>query len=376
LNYQLPPINILSKSPQTDLAEQYEQATREGDLLEDKTEQLGSRLNIEEIHIGPQVISYDCIPAEKVLARSLRALAADLQLELGCETISIQAPNPGSKFVSVEIPNKNRRTILLGDVINSANSPLEFPLGVDTENNTLAFDIRKAPHILCGGTTGAGKSTMLHSIICSLLMKTTPDDLLFWMCDTKMVELTAYDNIPNLLCPVITDPYDAVESFKALVLMMEDRYSLAQEYRAKNLDELNSRLIKKLPYILVIVDDIADLMFLSKHDVEESITRIAGKARAVGIHLLLATQSPRREVVSGLLKSNLPSRIGFSTQSGLDSRIIMDCMGCQNLIGNGDMLFSNQGRAPVRIQAPFISTDEIESICNHCKNQVIREVAA
>lgn len=252
------------------------------------------------------------------------------------------------------------------------SSDLSFPLGIDTNNNIVKCNIPSCPHLLVCGVTGSGKTVGLHSMICSLLMSTTPNDLLFWMFDVKMVELVKYENIPNLATPVITDPYDAIENFEALVYLMEKRYKFAQEMGARNLDELNEKLPygEKIPYIVVVVDEIADMMFLSKHKVEESITRIAGKARAVGIHLILATQSPRREVISGLLKANLPSRLGFSTSSPLDSRIIMDCMGCEKLLGQGDCLYSEQGRPPKRIQAPFISSGEIEKVVNHWRNSV------
>lgn len=253
------------------------------------------------------------------------------------------------------------------------NNILNFPLGIDPSNNIVHLNITEAPHILVGGTTGGGKSSFLHSMICSLLMKNTPDDLSMLMIDTKMVELTTYDGIPHLLSPCITDAYEAIDSLKALVSVMENRYELAQNLGAKNLEELNEKLDIKLTYILVVVDEVADLIMLSKREVEECIVRIAQKGRACGIHLVLATQSPRREIITGILKCNLPTRIGFSTTSSLDSRIIIDSMGCEKLTGNGDMLYSDQGKAPKRIQSPYISTDEISSIVDHWKSQVHNE---
>lgn len=249
---------------------------------------------------------------------------------------------------------------------------LEIPLGINPSNETIYSDIKDFPHLLVGGTTGSGKTSFLTSMICSLLMKTTPDQLQFMLVDTKMVEMPIYEGIPHLLCPVITDAWEAIDNFKALVRLMEARYEAAKELNAKTLDELNERLSPrdKLPYIVVICDEIADLMMLSKNEVEESITRIAQKARAVGIHLVLATQSPRREVISGLLKSNLPSRLAFAVGSGLDSRIILDSMGAEQLIGRGDALFSAQGRQPFRIQTPFIESSEVEAIVQHWRDQV------
>lgn len=249
---------------------------------------------------------------------------------------------------------------------------LEIPLGINPSNETIYANIKDFPHLLVGGTTGSGKTSFLTSMICSLLMKATPDQLQFMMVDTKMVEMPIYEDIPHLLCPVITDAWEAIDNFKALVRLMESRYEAAKELNAKTLDELNERLPSrdKLPYIIVVCDEIADLMMLSKHDVEESITRLAQKARSCGIHLVLATQSPRREVISGLLKSNLPTRIAFAVGSGLDSRIILDCMGAEQLIGRGDALFSSQGRQPFRIQTPFIESSEVEAIVQHWRDQV------
>lgn len=250
------------------------------------------------------------------------------------------------------------------------NNTLTFPLGIDTSNNIVHCNIAEAPHILIGGTTGAGKSSLLHSMIVSFLMTTTPGDLSILTIDTKMVELPIYDGIPNLISPCITDAYEAIDSLNAVVQMMESRYKAAQELGAKSLPELNDKLSSqdKLPYIIVIVDEIADLMMISKHQVEEAIVRIAQKARAVGIHLVLATQSPRREVITGILKCNLPTRIALATSSELDSRIILDCNGAGNLLGKGDALYSHQGKSPIRIQTPYITTDEINSIVNSIKS--------
>jgi S-DNA-T family DNA segregation ATPase FtsK/SpoIIIE len=252
------------------------------------------------------------------------------------------------------------------------NNILNIPLGVNPSNEVVHVDIKDFPHLLIAGTTGSGKTSYLHSMICSLLMKTTPDQLQFMMVDSKMVELPIYDSIPHLLCPVITDAWEAITSFKALVSFMESRYKLAQEYGAKDLDELNEKLPQheKRPYILVVVDEMADLMMLSKHEIEESITRLAQKSRAVGIHLVLATQSPRREVVTGLIKSNLPSRLAFAVGSALDSRIILDQGGAQDLIGAGDALFSSQGRTPFRIQTPYVDSEEISAVVKFWQDQV------
>lgn len=249
---------------------------------------------------------------------------------------------------------------------------LDIPLGVNPSNEEVYADIKDFPHLLIGGTTGSGKTSFLTSMICSLLMKATPADLQLILVDTKMVEFPIYDGIPHLLCPVITDAWEAIDNLRALVALMESRYEAAKELGARTLDELNEKLppCDKLPYIVVIVDEVADLLLLSKYEVEESITRIAQKARSVGIHLVLATQSPRKEVISGLLKANLPSRLAFAVGSALDSRIILDQGGAEKLIGRGDALFSSQGKQPFRIQTPLVSKEEIEKIVKFWQDQI------
>ena len=368
-NWILPDTNILRKSDPYDETEQMESAWKEADIIREKMDQMGARIEVEDIKIGPQIISYYCVVAEGVRVREVTKFADDLAYELGCESIRVNAPQMGSKFVVIEVPNKSRQTIFTGDVISSAHAPLEFPLGVDPSNCVIGQDIRQAPHILIAGQTGAGKSIALHNMICSLLMKTTPADLLLHLTDTKQTELTYYNGIPNLLCDCVTDAYEAVDHFSALVSTMEKRYDIAQEYGAKDLYELNEKLGKPLPYILVVVDEIADLIYISKHQVEEAIVRIAQKARAVGMHLVLATQSPRREIITGILKANLTSRMAFSTASELDSRIIIDKNGAGALIGLGDCLFSSNGTGLQRVQSPYISTNEISRIVEFWRNQ-------
>lgn len=373
MSYALPNPNILSKSDDFDIYDQAEEIAQKADIIVDTLDQLGARCEIDHdlTVIAPQVIRYSAIAAEKVAVRKIPALAPELQYAIGAESVVINAPAPGTKYITIEIPAPNRRLVSLGDVIDSASSPLTFSLGTDTSNNILSVDIKQAPHFLIAGQTGAGKSNMLNSMICSLLMKTTPDELLFMNVDTKLVELPIYDGIPNLMCPCVTDAYEAINVLQALVQLMEDRYQITQQYKVKNLDELNSKLspAQKVPYILVVIDEVADLIMLSKHEVEESIVRIAQKARAVGIHLIVSTQSPRREIITGLLKANLPSRLAFSTSSELDSRIIIDKNGAGALLGMGDCLYSQQGKTPQRVQTPYISGEEIESVINHCKQQ-------
>ena len=366
--WQLPVINILSHS--ADFSADYEQASKEADYICEKLDEMGARCNCEKIDIGPQVIRFSLVAAEGVKIRDIPKLAPELQYDLGCLSIKIQAPLPGEKYVVIEIPNNDRKVIKLGDIISSAQFPLTIPLGVDPSNKIVSADIKEMPHCLVAGTTGSGKSTALNSIICSLLMTTTPDDLLFMMVDTKMVELVQYEDIPNLLCPVILDCWDAVDNFNALVMTMESRYEIVREYGARSIDELNSKLPpgQKLPYILVVVDEMSDLIMASRATMEDAVIRIAQKARAAGIYMILSTQTPRREIVTGRLKSNLPSRLAFSTADALDSRII-GVKDANLLLGNGDCLYSDQGRPPIRLQSPYISSDEVNSIVNHWRHQ-------
>lgn len=379
-NWSLPNINILSRSDDIDDNEQMEIAAREGDAITDRLDELECRAEVEDIHIGPQVVSYDMALAEKVTVRDIPKWNKDLQYLLGTESLTIHAPMAGTKYIRIEIENKLRKKILIGDVIDSAQAPLTIPIGVAPNNSIIARNIRTFPHCLVAGMTGSGKSLALHSMICSLLMKSTPDELLFLLVDTKQVELTMYDEIPNLLTPVVTDAWEAVDHFSALVYTMEERYKLAQKYGARDLTELNDKLphSQKLPYILVVVDEIADLIYLSKHEIEEAVVRIAQKARAVGIYLVLATQTPRREIITGILKANLSSRIGFTTASELDSRIIIDKNGCGQLTGNGDAVFIFNGKIPQRIQSPFVSSEEIGAIVKHWHDQIYwqKEIAA
>lgn len=368
--WELPKNNIFNKSLFNNRDfESTEKAARLGDIIADKFGELGARLNPEKIDIGPQIIRFNMVAAEGVPIRTLSKYRDEIAYEIGSKSVRILAPVPGQRVVGVEIENPEPYPVLLGDVVDFSEAPLTFPLGIGPDGSVINCKIPQAPHLLVSGTTGSGKSTMLNSMICSLLSANTPDDLNFMMIDTKQTELIGYENIPHLVTPVITDAYEAIEKLEVLVGIMELRYEEMRRNNVRKIDELNENQYHKLPYIFVIIDEVADLMLISKRAVEESIVRIAQKARACGIHLIISTQTPRREIITGILKANLPSRICFQTTSALDSRIVLDQKGGEELLGNGDSLFSDQGRNPIRVQPPYVNSNEINSIVNHWSNQ-------
>jgi S-DNA-T family DNA segregation ATPase FtsK/SpoIIIE len=357
--------------------ENYEKAIKIGDLLTEKMDEFGMRAEVENITIAPQVIKFDMIPASGTSVRKLPSLKLDLQYEVGAKSLRIIAPVPGKKVIGIEIDNPDRRLITLADFQeNAPTDPLSFPLGIDTENKKIWINLpEQGPHMLIGGATGGGKSTALNVIITSLISRFTPEELNLILIDTKRVELTRYEGIPHLAAPVAQDVLSAVRAFAGIVKCMEKRYEVAARLGAKDLNELNSliagdlsRPYRRYPHVLVIVDELADLMMMAKHEIEDSIVRIAQKARAMGIHLILATQTPRREIVTGTLKANLSSRLTFATTSELDSKIILDQMGGGQLLGSGDALFSEQGRLAYRMQSPFVSSEEINTIVNELRD--------
>lgn len=349
-----------------------EKAAKLGDLLTEKMDELGMRCEVEKITVAPQVIRFDMIPAAGTSVRKLPSLRLDLQYEIGAKSLRILAPVPGKKVIGIEIDNPNRQTITLADFSGEHFEPLTFPLGINTENEQVWLNLpEQGPHMLVGGATGGGKSTFLNTMITSLIHRFTPEELNLVLIDTKRVELTRYEGISHLAAPVAQDVQSAVRAFAGIVNCMEKRYQAAAAVGAKNLYELNHLVAhdyrrRHYPHVLVVVDELADLMMMARHEIEDYIVRIAQKARAMGIHLVLATQTPRREIVTGVLKANLSSRLAFATTSELDSKIILDQMGAGTLLGQGDSLFSEQGRSAYRVQSPFISSKEINMIVQRC----------
>lgn len=330
---------------------------------------------------GPSVTRYEVQPDPGVKVNKITNLADDIKLSLAAKDIRIEAPIPGKHTIGIEVPNKKSRPVFISEIINSSEfknsgSPLTAVLGLDIAGNPIVTDLRKMPHGLIAGATGSGKSVCINSILVSLLFKANPDDVKLILIDPKMVELAPYNGIPHLVSPVITDVKAATAALKWAVDEMERRYELfahtgVREIRRFNeLAEEHKRYAEKLPYIVIIIDELADLMMMSPADVEEAICRIAQKARACGIHLIIATQRPSVDVITGLIKANVPTRIAFSVSSQIDSRTIIDISGAEKLLGRGDMLFLENGSSkPVRLQGTFVSDQEIDDVVAHVKRE-------
>lgn len=361
----LPPEELLPSAPY--MREDRVEAERIGTLLTERLDSLGARCEVERVVVGPQVTRFEMIPFEGLSVRQIPKHAADLAYEVAAETVRIIAPIPGKRAIGIEVPTKTRRTIYLRDVLHAAKTPTTFALGLDADGQTIACDIAKQPHMLVGGMTGAGKSTMIHAMLCSLLMRATPNELGLILIDPKMVEFGFYHDIPHLMMPVVTDAQEAAYTLSWIVQEMEARYTFCEQAGVRDLDALNAELPEadRFPYLICVVDELADLMMVAKKEVEASIVRIAQKARAVGIHLLLATQSPRVAVVTGLIKANMPARIAFTTAQALDSRVIIDRNGAETLLNKGDGLYLAGDRGtPVRFQGAYIEIEQVETVCN------------
>jgi hypothetical protein len=321
---------------------------------------------------APSVVLTECLqmPAITVQLDTLGLLMQEERLPEAAELLEAIAERvPDSQLVV-----SAAQQVHFGEMLESVRAPLCFPVGVDAEGEPLVCDLLQAPHLLVAGSNGAEKTSFLQSMISSLFMVTTPDELLFHLTDSKMTELTNYDGLPNLLCDCVADAYDAITHLKALVNIMEERYKLSQEYGAKEFADLNSKLSShdKLPYILVIVDEIADLVAVDRKAFQKAITSITQRAQAVGIHLVLATQFPRGDVCTSSIKHRLPSRIAFLTTSAAESRMVIDATGAQDLFGGGDCLYVHNNRAPVWAQSPYVTSAEVAAIVGHLKAQAQR----
>ncbi len=335
--------------------------------------------DVVRTYAGPVVSTFEFKPAANVKVSKILNLQDDLAMALSAETIRIQAPIPGKDVVGIEIPNETVDTIYLRELLDSklfkeASSPLTIVLGKDIVGKPFVTDLKKLPHLLIAGTTGSGKSVGINAMILSLLYKNSPDQLRLLMIDPKMLEFSTYNDIPHLLTPVITKPKQAIVALNNMVSEMERRYELMAETRTKNIENYNEKIKKEggehFPYMVVIIDELADLMMTSGKDVEYSIARLAQKSRACGIHLIVATQRPSVDVVTGLIKANLPSRISYRVGQKIDSKIILDQMGAESLLGRGDMLFTPPGApALVRLHAPWATEQEIEKIVEFIKSQ-------
>ena len=324
---------------------------------------------------GPAVTRYDLEPAPGVKVSKITNLAEDIALQLATTSVRIE-PVPGKAAIGIEIPNRILESVQLRDVLENpafqeAQSKLTVGLGMDISGQAIFADIGKMPHLLVAGATGSGKSVCINTLISSILFKAAPDEVKFILIDPKMVELSNYNGIPHLMVPVVTDPKKASSVLNWAVQEMEKRYAVFASHSVRDIKSFNRRYVEeKMPFIVIVIDELADLMMVSPRDVEDSICRILQKARAAGIHMILATQRPSVNVITGIIKANLPSRISFAVSSQVDSRTILDRGGAETLLGKGDMLFSPQGAPkPIRVQGAFISDEEVEMLLDYIRSQ-------
>jgi S-DNA-T family DNA segregation ATPase FtsK/SpoIIIE len=379
-NFKLPKSSFFQKAPKTVKNKINEAAIdkKVADLLE-KLAMFKIDGDVVRTYSGPIVTTFEFKPAPNVKVSKILNLQDDLAMALKAQTIRIQAPIPGKDVVGIEVPNDDVDTIYLRDLLESelfenSASPLTMILGKDIVGNAFVTDLKKLPHLLIAGTTGSGKSVGINAMILSLLYKNSPDNLKLIMIDPKMLEFSMYNDIPHLLTPVITKPNAAINALANMVGEMERRYKLMANTKTKNIENYNEKAKKNgdqpFPYIVIIIDELADLMMTSGKDVEMSIARLAQMARASGIHLIVATQRPSVDVVTGLIKANLPSRVSYKVGQKIDSKIILDAMGAESLLGRGDMLFTPPGSSNlVRIHAPWSDEIEIEKVVDFLKSQ-------
>ncbi len=373
-DYRLPSLDFLKNSTGTQgpSADELSSASL---VLEKKLSDFGVQGRIRHSHPGPVVTMYEFEPAAGVKINRIVSLSDDLALSLRAPSIRVY-PIPGKATIGIEVPNRNRATVFLKEIISSDNfqkssSLLTLALGKDIFGNPMITDLSRLPHLLVAGTTGSGKSVFMNAMIISLLYKASPDEVKMLMIDPKLLELSAYANIPHLISPVITNPKEASDALKKVVFEMERRYRLLSEKGVRNIDTFNRQVPKseRLPYIVVFIDELADLMLTAPKDVENAITRLAQMARASGIHLILATQRPSVDVITGLIKANFPARISFQVTSKIDSRTILDAQGAEQLLGMGDMLFMIPGARIIRIHGAYVSEEEVRTITEFVKSQ-------
>ena len=377
-NYEFPPIEMLSEGSKVALKGGKRAVTDTASKLQKTLYSFGVSAKVENVSVGPAITRYELRPAEGVRVSKIANLADDIALNLAAETIRIEAPIPGKHAVGIEVPNAENEVVHLRDIIDSNEfeshkSKLAFALGKDVAGQAVVADIAKMPHVMIAGATGSGKSVCINTLISSIIYKAKPSEVKLVMVDPKVVELSVYNEIPHLLIPVVTDPRKAAGALAWAVQEMENRYATFAQKGVRDLKGYNEAVEKadgigKLPHIVIIIDELADLMMVAKKDVEDAICRLAQKARAAGMHLVIATQRPSVDVITGLIKANIPSRIAFAVSSQVDSRTILDMVGAEKLLGKGDMLFYPAGAPkPTRIQGAFISDGEVEKIVNFLK---------
>lgn len=383
-DYQLPPSSLLDSIPAADQSDEYKKIENNIKILEKTFDSFGVEAKVVKASLGPSVTKFEIQPAVGVKVSKIVNLTDDIALALAAKDVRMEAPIPGKSLIGIEVPNSTISTVSFRDIIESQpNHPdklLEVPLGRDISGMVRTADLTKMPHLLIAGSTGSGKSVAINGIITSILMRAKPNEVKMMMIDPKMVELNVYNGIPHLLTPVVTNPRKASQALHKVVQEMEERYEKFAATGVRNITGFNELVIQKnledgqnrpiLPFIVVIVDELADLMMVASNEVEDAITRLAQMARAAGIHMILATQRPSVDVITGIIKANVPSRIAFAVSSGTDSRTIIDSNGAEKLLGRGDMLFLPMGEnKPIRVQGAFISDHEVEEIVTFVSDQ-------
>jgi len=372
-NFKIPSIDLLSNIvTKVDSGNIRQNVT----VIQETLDDFGIEVEMSEVNVGPTVTQYTLKPAAGIKLSKISNLSNDLALALAAHPIRIEAPIPGRSLVGIEVPNRKTSIVRLREIIESEQfksvpSTLRMPLGRDVAGHQITADLARMPHLLIAGATGMGKSVFLNTLLISLLYQNSPSDLRLILVDPKRVEFTSYNNIPHLLAPVIVDPYKTINSLKWLVAEMERRYKLMADHKVRFIQDFNKvNPTSKMPYIVLVIDELADLMAVSAREVEAYICRLAQMARAVGIHLVLATQRPSVDVITGLIKANFPSRLAFAVTSGTDSRTILDTVGAEKLLGNGDLLFlPSDASKPKRIQGSYVGDKEIKAVTNFIKNQ-------
>jgi S-DNA-T family DNA segregation ATPase FtsK/SpoIIIE len=376
-DYKMPSLELLNSPPPESermFGENLEESAR---ILEDTLRDFGIESKVIDISKGPVITRYELQPAPGVKVNRITSLSDDIALAMKATTVRIVAPIPGKSCVGIEVPNPSTSMVYLKEILESSeyqkmagSSKLTIALGKDISGKSVVTDLGDMPHLLIAGTTGSGKTVCVNSLIMSMLYNATPDELKFLMVDPKMVELAVFNGLPHLLCPVVTDAKKVSGALLWVVNEMETRYKMLAKITARNIEAFNQKSEEKLPYIVVIIDELADLMMVAQEDIENAITRLAQLSRAVGIHMILATQRPSVDVVTGVIKANFPARISFKVASKVDSRTVLDMNGADKLLGKGDMLFLEPGNAkPIRAQGTLITDPEIEKVVNFIKAQ-------
>jgi|CXWL01.1.fsa_nt_gi DNA segregation ATPase FtsK/SpoIIIE-like protein len=369
-----PPLNLLDNPEKLKNADENE-VSETSSMIEAVLKDFRLKAEIQGVSHGPAVTRYEAVLNKGTHVRKVKALSDNIAMSLKAESVRIQAPIPGRDAVGFEIPNKVRQIVHLSDICGSEAfwnaSALNFAVGMNLAGDPVISDLAAAPHFLVAGATGSGKSIALNSIITSLLMRNDPSTLRFVMIDPKRVELVQFDGIPHLMCPVVSQISDAPAILRAITREMDRRYMKFEEAKVRNIDSFNESATDRLPYIAVVIDELADLILMHKKEVETEITRIGQLARAAGIHLIVATQRPSVDVITDVIKANIPSRMGLTVASGVDSKVILDSMGAERLIGKGDMLLSTQNTPePIRVQGCLVTEKEVTAICEYWKNSI------